>query len=113
MALRGKSYVEILKHYYKGVSITSLFKGKVDVEELLGASEQEDLRIGDRCFEFFNCYAVTRCPVYARGIALVSEKTEAGFRFRQRTSPKVNLETLGIKCEFLRFREDEAIPLEE
>ncbi len=110
MALRAKSYGEILAHYYKNTGLVKLFRETVDMPELLRLSEQEDLRIGDRCFEFFNCYAVARCPIYKKQISLVSVKTPEGFRFHPPKVPKVNLETLNIDCEFLRFENQEAIP---
>ena len=113
MAHRGKSCSDILTHYYRGTGIASLYLEPLDVEAALAGEGGEDPRLGDRCFEFFNCYAVAECPVYLRGIDLVSGPgSEPGtVEFSQAGSKRVDLEGFGVKCQFLRFREGEAEPV--
>lgn len=114
MAHRGKSCGDILAHYYKGTRIARLFGLGADILSILRRERRVgDLRIGDRCYEYYNCYAVARCPVYHENIHLRARTNEAGkVEFLQECTgcEPVDLEGKKIACEFLTFRGKVAAP---
>jgi stage II sporulation protein D len=110
MAYRGKTCQEILSHYYKNTALTTLYEEPIDVQKFLKDLQGRDFRIGDRCFEFFNCYAVAQCPIYLENKDIVCIQEKDSFVFIQdRTAPD-DLESLNIQCEFLTFRATKAYP---
>lgn len=114
MAERGKSCGEILMHYFVGTSIDRLFGRGGDYQAILESERAiGDLRGGDRCYEYYNCYRAARCPVYQQRIDLRAElgagasgdNATDNVRFVQKTPGRkaVDLETMKIDCEFLNF----------
>ncbi len=110
MACRGKSCEEILNHYYKNTTLTTLHEEQIDNQKFLTDLQGRDFRIGDRCFEFFNCYAVAQCPIYLEDKKIVCTQEEDSFVFVQEQVEPDDLETLNIQCEFLSFRGTKAYP---
>lgn len=111
MAYRGKSYREILAHYYPNSELRGLAQ---PVAEDLACQlvEREESREGERCYEFFNCYAVASCPVYLKKIDLEARRCSpgGGWRFVQTQAGGVeDLERAKIVCEFLEFHGGEAV----
>ncbi|MGB9690579.1 MAG: SpoIID/LytB domain-containing protein [Candidatus Sumerlaeaceae bacterium] len=113
MAYRGKNYREILEHYYPNSSLMALASSVPSKEEVRGIVEREESRVGERCFEFYNCYAVASCPVYLQRIDLEAQPaaTAKQWRFVQtQEGVPVDLERAKIRCEFLEFQGVEAEP---
>jgi SpoIID/LytB domain protein len=110
MAYRGIGYREILSHYYPNTRLSALGPG-VPEKRLAAIVAQGESRAGERCYEFYNCYAVARCPVYLESVRLESTAQGDAFVFRQQgDAPRMDLQARGIECEFLAFRADEAHP---
>ncbi len=124
MAERRISCGEILTHYYVGTRIERLFGRGADLTAILHRERSAgDLRLGDRCYEYFNCYRAARCPVYKEGIHLRARESHAQpgprppgarpeIRFEQETPGRkpVDLEAMQIECEFLSFEPHAAAP---
>jgi stage II sporulation protein D len=111
MAYRGIGYREILEHYYPNSRLSALGAG-VPEKRLAVIVGQTESRAGERCYEFYNCYAVARCPVYIESVRLEAVEKGAGFVFRQPAdAEKMDLEARKIECEFLTFSGSEAEPL--
>lgn len=112
MAYKGKTYREILDHYYPNSTLRSL-AAPVSSSEVQSIIEREESRVGERCFEFYNCYAVASCPVYLQGIDLEAQPAASLKHWRfvqtQQRAP-VDLERMNIACEFLNFDGIEAEP---
>jgi len=104
MACRWKTCEEILSHYYKNTTLTTLHEEQIDNQKFLTDLQGRDFRIGDRCFEFFNCYAVAQCPIYLEDKKIMCTQEEDSFVFVQEQAKPDDLEALNIQCEFLSFR---------
>ncbi|GIX43701.1 MAG: hypothetical protein KatS3mg130_0109 [Candidatus Sumerlaea sp.] len=112
MAYKGRTYRQILDHYYPNSQIVRLAPAGAE-ESLAHLVPREESRAGERCFEFYNCYAVATCPVYLQQIELQAEPLGGGaeWRFVQPANVKQqNLAALNITCEFLEFDGTEARP---
>jgi SpoIID/LytB domain protein len=112
MAYKGKGYREILGHYYPNSALARLAP-EVAKAEAQPVIERQESRLGERCYEFYNCYAVARCPVYLNGVSLESREGSAPgtFVFHQtQDGAKMRLAEEKIECEFLRFQDTEAGP---
>jgi SpoIID/LytB domain protein len=112
MAYRGRSYREILDHYYPNSQVAELATPP-PADQLRDVIEREESRVGERCYEFYNCYAVASCPVYLQKIDLEAQPAGGAkhWRFVQtQEKPPIDLEKAGITCEFLVFRGTEAEP---
>jgi stage II sporulation protein D len=112
MAYRGKKYREMLTHYYPKTVLLSLgvAVGSQEESSVIAAKES---RLGERCYEFYNCYAVARCPVYLEKVELEAcAGAGAGsvtFSQPAGSSPR-QLDKMGIQCEFLTIKGDRAEP---
>jgi|GEM_PF-84159 len=114
MAYRGRSYREILSHYYPNTELKSL-AANVPTEETSRVIQREESQVGERCYEFYNCYAVATCPVYLKRIDLEAQPTNTPkkWKFVQvQPSAPLDLEAEQIHCEFLNFKGVEAEPKE-
>ncbi len=112
MAYRGRNYRQILDHYYPNSQLVALTTAPPD-DQVCSLIEREESRAGERCYEFYNCYAVASCPVYLKKIDLEAqpEPSPKGWRFVQKQEgAREDLEKLGISCEFLEFQGSEAKP---
>lgn len=115
MAYRGKNYREILEHYYPNAALTPLAASQPSANELQKVINREESRVGERCFEFYNCYAVATCPVYLQQIDLEAQpaSTVKQWKFVQtQAGVPLDLEQAKIACEFLSFHGVEAEPKE-
>lgn len=110
MAYRGKKYNEILSHYYQKTQLILLCEGKFTKKALREQLGELDLRAGDACYEFFNCYAVAQCPIYLEGIRLEAKRENGKFIFLPIDAPETDLKKLKIVCEFLDFNPHSANP---
>ncbi len=108
MAYKGIGYRDILDHYYPNTRVVALGPGVPDRRHETIVSHIEP-RAGERCFEFFNCYAVARCPVYLEKVRLEAVQADSKFAFRQ-PSGGVDLQKRQIACEFLDFDGHQATP---
>ncbi|MFH0794095.1 MAG: SpoIID/LytB domain-containing protein, partial [bacterium] len=108
MAVRGKTYPEILAHYYKQTNLAKLWRREIDVEQILAEESEDDYREGDSCFEFFNCYFVNDCPMIRQGVILHAANRNGHFVFEPRPQNTVDLKTIGIPCNFMELGSDEA-----
>lgn len=105
MAYRGVGYRDILSHYYPKTKLASL-GAPASADELDRVIALGESRVGERCFEYYNCYAVATCPVYLEHIALEAQEPRAGQPgvFAQSGDAiAVDLEKRGIACQFLTF----------
>jgi hypothetical protein len=112
MAYRGRTYRQILDHYYPNSQIVRLAPAAAE-ESLAHLVPREESRAGERCFEFYNCYAVATCPVYLQQIELQAEPLAGGAHWRFVQPSEVeqhNLSALNITCEFLDFEGTQAHP---
>ncbi|MCD6385291.1 SpoIID/LytB domain-containing protein [Candidatus Sumerlaeota bacterium] len=110
MAYRGKKYEQILSHYYPQTELARLYDGKYTKKSLKQQLGELDFRVGDACYEFFNCYAVTQCPIWLKNIRLEAQKQDDSFVFVPVETPDIDLRKLKITCEFLEFHKDSAYP---
>ncbi|MCX7718908.1 MAG: SpoIID/LytB domain-containing protein [Candidatus Sumerlaeaceae bacterium] len=104
MAWKGKDYKEILDHYYPHSTLQAL-AGPVAPDRFETVVARQEARAGERCYEYYNCYAVARCPVYLAGVSLEAQTDGGpGLEFRQ-TQPGAVMDLQGraIACEFLAF----------
>ena len=79
MAYKGKSFKEILFHYFPNSNLVTA--GTVVMGERLQtiiAGPGVDSRVGERCYEYFNCYAVAGCPVANSPVELLARETATG-----------------------------------
>jgi stage II sporulation protein D len=110
MAHKGFSCKDILYHYYPNTVVALLFRGAIEREKTLAELTAEDFRVGDACFEFFNCYAVAQCPIYLQHKKIAATRSGEGFVFVQASDQRDNLEAMHIECAFLNFEGERAIP---
>jgi SpoIID/LytB domain protein len=112
MAYRGRTYRQILEHYYPNTKIVALTTPPSG-EGIQSVIAKEESRVGERCFEFYNCYAVASCPVYLQKVDLEAHEapTPKGWKFVQtQKEVPLDLEKANIACEFLEFHGVEAEP---
>lgn len=106
MAYRGRGYREILDHYYPNTRLAVLAPG-VEEAQLQSIISHVELRVGERCYEFYNCYAVAKCPVYTDKIPLEAESDSGGkYTFGCADGQSVP----DVKCEFLNVQGKKAMP---
>lgn len=111
MAYKGRDYREILTHYYPNTKLIPLVKQPSDAERERLVSHIE-LRNGERCFEFYNCYAVAKCPAYLEKLALEATEISPGdyFFVPKGKETASQIEARCIHCEFLKFSQEGATP---
>jgi SpoIID/LytB domain protein len=104
MAWKGKSYTEILEHYYPNAALRAL-AGAVAPDRFEAVVARQEARAGERCYEYYNCYAVARCPVYLEGVSLEAQSDGGpGLEFLQKQAGEpMDLQGRAIACEFLTF----------
>ncbi|MBX7245467.1 MAG: SpoIID/LytB domain-containing protein [Candidatus Sumerlaeaceae bacterium] len=120
MAYHKKTYREILLHYYPESEIVALSPpaSAAKIAEHISKRESRD---GDRCFEFYNCYAVAQCPVYLEKVSLEAQEMTIGFEvgdnqassfvFHQtQKGAEMDLEARKVECQFLKFSGPSAVP---
>ena len=105
-----KKYEQILSHYYPQTELARLYDGKYTKKSLKQQLGELDFRVGDACYEFFNCYAVAQCPIWLKNIRLEAQKQDDTFVFVPVETPDIDLKKLKITCEFLEFHKDSAYP---
>ena len=109
MAYKGVGYREILAHYYPNTAVAALGAGvpEARAEAIIGHVES---RVGEQCYEFYNCYAVATCPVYLERLKFEAREQDGGFVFEQPPTAPVDLEKRGVACEFLAFQGAKGVP---
>ncbi|MCX7019326.1 MAG: SpoIID/LytB domain-containing protein [Candidatus Sumerlaeota bacterium] len=107
MAYRGKNCREILAHYYPDTTLFATMAMPADAAQALAGKNES--RASERCYEYFNCYAVARCPVYLEKVSLEAQ-CDGGEFVQAQDTDAINLEQRGIDCEFLVFSGAKAAP---
>ena len=104
MAYKGRGYKEILEHYYPFTQVVSPGTPLPPARADLVINHVES-RVGEQCYEYYNCYAVADCPVYLDRVRFeAGTEGEEGVGFAQPAgTPGVDLEKLEIPCEFITF----------
>lgn len=75
MAYKGKTFKEILLHYFPETILVNdtKFASEAQEQEIIKGYDA-DTRDGERCFEFFNCYGVATCPLMKQGVELIAHE---------------------------------------
>jgi SpoIID/LytB domain protein len=113
MAYHDRTYMQILSHYYPQTAVKHLAPG-ASIARVNEICAHRESRAGERCYEFYNCYAVATCPVYKEQTGIEAFETGEGeFEFRQLNAPgrqATDLAARRIECEFLNFNSERATP---